>query len=45
METNTGTLLDVKNLSVDYLAANGTVHAVSDVSFTLNRGEILRPRR
>lgn len=41
METNTGTLLDVKNLSVDYLAANGTVHAVSDVSFTLNRGEIL----
>ena len=41
METNTSTLLDVKNLSVDYLAANGTVHAVSDVSFTLNRGEIL----
>ena len=35
------TLLEVKNLNVDYAAANGTVHAVSDVSFTLGRGEIL----
>jgi peptide/nickel transport system ATP-binding protein len=35
------TLLEVKNLYVDYLAANGTVHAVTDVSFTLQRGEIL----
>ncbi len=35
------TLLEVKNLNVDYLAANGTVHAVTDVSFTLRRGEIL----
>src|ERR1700694_1633560 len=35
------TLLDVKNLNVDYLASNGTVHAVTDVSFTLRRGEIL----
>ncbi|HEV2661397.1 MAG TPA: ABC transporter ATP-binding protein [Ktedonobacteraceae bacterium] len=34
-------LLEVKNLNVDYLAANGTVHAVTDVSFTLRRGEIL----
>ena len=34
-------LLDVKNMSVDYYAGNGTVHAVSDVSFTLRRGEIL----
>ena len=41
MGTHTDTLLDVKNLSVDYLAANGTVHAVDDVSFTLRRGEIL----
>ena len=40
MATN-DTLLDVKNISVDYYAANGTVHAVSDVSFTLKRGEIL----
>src|SRR5437588_9759835 len=39
MQTNT--LLEVKNLNVDYLAANGTVHAVTDVSFTLKRGEIL----
>jgi peptide/nickel transport system ATP-binding protein len=35
------TLLEVKNLNVDYLASNGTVHAVTDVSFTLRRGEIL----
>jgi peptide/nickel transport system ATP-binding protein len=43
MVTNiqTNTLLDVKHLNVDYLAANGTVHAVTDVSFTLKRGEIL----
>ncbi|GAC1459686.1 MAG: ABC transporter ATP-binding protein [Ktedonobacteraceae bacterium] len=35
------TLLDVRNLSVDYAAANGTVHAATNVSFTLKRGEIL----
>ncbi|HEY1351375.1 MAG TPA: ABC transporter ATP-binding protein [Ktedonobacteraceae bacterium] len=35
------TLLEVKNLSVDYAAANGAVHAVDNVSFTLKRGEIL----
>ncbi|HLQ28212.1 MAG TPA: ABC transporter ATP-binding protein [Ktedonobacteraceae bacterium] len=39
--TQTDTLLEVKNLNVDYLASNGTVHAVTDVSFTLRRGEIL----
>jgi peptide/nickel transport system ATP-binding protein len=39
--THTDTLLDVKNLSVDYNASSGTVHAVTDVSFTLRRGEIL----
>src|ERR1700716_2032286 len=37
----TNTLLEVKHLNVDYLASNGTVHAVTDVSFTLRRGEIL----
>ncbi len=37
----TSTLLEVKDLNVDYLAANGTVHAVIDVSFSLQRGEIL----
>src|SRR6266702_4028896 len=42
MSTKTSdTLLEVNNLSVDYLAGNGTVHAVRDVSFTLKRGEIL----
>lgn len=39
--TKTNTLLKVKNLNIDYLASNGTVHAVTDVSFTLQRGEIL----
>src|SRR6202043_2262486 len=34
-------LLDIKNLNVDYLAASGTVHAVTDVSISLRRGEIL----
>src|SRR6266513_6473108 len=39
--TNTDTLLEVKNLYVDYHASSGTVHAVTDVNFTLKRGEIL----
>jgi peptide/nickel transport system ATP-binding protein len=39
--TRTDTLLEVTNLNVDYLASSGTVHAVTDVSFTLRRGEIL----
>ncbi len=34
-------LLEVNNVSVDYLAGSGTVHAVRDVSFTLRRGAIL----
>src|SRR5438309_1305142 len=34
-------LLEVKSLSVDYQAANGAVHAVTDVSFTLQRGQVL----
>jgi peptide/nickel transport system ATP-binding protein len=38
---STSTLLEVKHLNVDYLASNGTVHAVTDVSFSLQRGEIL----
>jgi peptide/nickel transport system ATP-binding protein len=37
----TNTLLEVNNLSVDYLAANGAVHAARNVSFSLARGEIL----
>ncbi|GCE14722.1 ABC transporter ATP-binding protein [Tengunoibacter tsumagoiensis] len=35
------TLLEVNNLNIDYYAANGAVHAVRDVSFSLKRGEIL----
>ena len=34
-------LLEVKHLKVDYETGNGLVHAVNDVSFTLNRGQIL----
>ena len=34
-------VLEVKNLCVDYYAEGGTVHAVTDVSFTLHRAEIL----
>src|SRR5438128_12289610 len=35
------TLLDIKNISVDYYAANGTVHALTDGSISLERGQIL----
>jgi peptide/nickel transport system ATP-binding protein len=38
---SSNTLLEVKHLSVDYLAANGTVHALTDVSISLERGQIL----
>src|SRR5579859_147063 len=41
LQTQSDTLLEVKNLNVDYEADNGTVHAVTDVSFTLRRGQIL----
>ncbi|MBA2286322.1 MAG: ABC transporter ATP-binding protein [Ktedonobacteraceae bacterium] len=43
MITTVGTknLLDVRNLSVDYSAASGAVHAVDKVNFSLKRGEIL----
>jgi peptide/nickel transport system ATP-binding protein len=34
-------VLDVRGLSVDYIGEHGTVHAVSNVSFTLRRGEVL----
>jgi peptide/nickel transport system ATP-binding protein len=39
--TDASLLLDVRHLSVDYLSASGTVHAVTDVNFTLGRGEVL----
>jgi peptide/nickel transport system ATP-binding protein len=34
-------LLKVNNLSVEYYAASGAVHALTDVSITLERGQIL----
>jgi peptide/nickel transport system ATP-binding protein len=34
-------VLDVRRLSVDYIGEHGAVHAVTDVSFTLRRGEVL----
>src|SRR2546423_14511514 len=39
--TASNPLLEIKNMSVDYYAANGTVHALTDVSITLERGQIL----
>jgi peptide/nickel transport system ATP-binding protein len=35
------TLLDIRNVCVDYMASNGAVHAVDNVSFTLKRGQIM----
>jgi peptide/nickel transport system ATP-binding protein len=40
-ETRSNKLLEVKYLSVDYESARGAVHAVTDVSFTIKRGQIL----
>jgi peptide/nickel transport system ATP-binding protein len=34
-------ILEVRNLSVEYAAANGTVHALTNVSISLGRGQIL----
>jgi peptide/nickel transport system ATP-binding protein len=34
-------LLEIRHVSVDYHAENGTVHALTDVSLRLDRGEIL----
>ena len=33
-------ILEVRNLSVEYAADTGTVHAVDDVSFSVRHGEI-----
>jgi peptide/nickel transport system ATP-binding protein len=33
-------ILEIRNLSVDYAADSGTVHAVDNVSFVVKRGEI-----
>src|SRR5215469_5460892 len=39
--SGTQPLLEIKHVSVDYHAENGTVHALTDVSVTLERGQIL----
>ncbi|HEV7127625.1 MAG TPA: ABC transporter ATP-binding protein [Ktedonobacterales bacterium] len=39
--SNRTPLLEIKHLSVDYHAGNGTVHGLTDVSVTLERGQIL----
>src|SRR6266849_5952392 len=40
-EVRTNTLLEINHLSVDYDSTRGTVHAVTDVSFAIERGQIL----
>jgi peptide/nickel transport system ATP-binding protein len=40
-KVRTNTLLEIKHISVDYESTRGTVHAVNDVSFTIERGQIL----
>src|SRR5713101_6858352 len=37
----TNKLLEINNISIDYYAASGTVHALNDVSISLERGQIL----
>ncbi|WP_443071130.1 ABC transporter ATP-binding protein [Streptomyces sp. NBC_01476] len=40
-QDSTDVVLDVRNLRVDYVGEDGSTPAVSDVSFTLRRGEVL----
>ena len=37
----TETLLEIDNLSVDYETARGDLKALRDISFDVNRGEIV----
>lgn len=41
MNTTPKTVLDVRNLSVDFISSERTVHAVKDLSFTVAQGETL----
>ena len=34
-------LLSIQNLSVDFVAESGTTQAVKDISFSVNKGEIV----
>ncbi|HZU66409.1 MAG TPA: ABC transporter ATP-binding protein [Ktedonobacteraceae bacterium] len=40
IQVRMSTLLEVKHISVDYVSAKGTVHAVNDVSFAIEPGQI-----
>src|ERR671925_1234064 len=37
----TDTILDIRDLSIDFLGDEGMVRAIDKVSFTIHRGEIL----
>ena len=39
--TNNPSFLAVENLSVEFKTRNGRVKAISDVSFTLSKGEVV----
>lgn len=41
MNSTSKTVLDVRNLSVDFISAERTVHAVKNLSFTVTQGETL----
>jgi microcin C transport system ATP-binding protein len=41
MNTNSSSLLDVQNLSIDFQTKDGVFHAAKDVSFSINKGETL----
>lgn len=41
MNTTSKTVLDVRNLSVDFISSERTVHAVKNLSFTVSQGETL----
>lgn len=41
MNTNSSSLLDVQNLSIDFQTKDGVFHAAKDISFSINKGETL----
>ena len=38
---NNASLLSIQNLSVDFISESGTTHALKNISFSVNRGEIV----
>ena len=41
MTTNPNVILEVKNLNVEFITDDGIVHAVNNVSYTVERGKTL----